>query len=375
MTHRFIVWTLIFWQLIVIATTLISVRYLPLRDKFFGGMELAGVLDPNPFLRNPVLYSRANFDGISYINIARGTRIGVSQQAYFPLYTILISIFGPVFKNHNFAGVFISLVSFVIGIFIFKKLISLDYSEAVSRWVYLSLLFFPTSFYFGSIYTEGLFFLLAVLTFYFARTGRWWLAGLVGALASYTRITGIILFPALLIESLYHSQFKKSLPILLIPLGLTLFMWQSFRSAGDPLAFLHVQSIFAQGRSDNLILIPQVFWRYLKIFLSFNSADPLFYTILLEFLTSVVFFLLSLFSFFRLRLSYSIYNILCFILPTLTGTFTSMPRYVLECFPAFLLIGLLLSKTRPVYRYVYLSVSILLGIFYLSLFVRGFWVS
>jgi Gpi18-like mannosyltransferase len=384
MTNRFLILSVLIWQLIIITCTIISVRYLPLRDKFFGGLELASPSDPNPFLRNPALYSRANFDGIHYINIARGTSVGVSQSAFFPLYTKLIAVLGPLFKNHNLAGVVISLMSFVIGSFMFKKLLALDYAPVYSRWIYLALLFFPTSFYFGFVYTEGLYFLLSISTFYFARTRHWWLAGLTGALASYTRITGVILFPALIIElfSQSHysfkqvkSQLKNLIPVFLILLGLMLFMWQLNQSVHDPLAFLHVQSTFAQGRSDKLIILPQVFWRYLKIVVTFNRSDPLFYTILFELFTSIVFLVLSIISFARHRLSYSFFNFTCFILPTLTGTFTSMPRYVLTCFPAFFIIGHFLSKSKPFYRYTYFGFSFLLGLIFLSLFVRGFWVS
>jgi len=375
MTNRFLISTIVVWQLLTVVCTVLSVRYLPIRDKFFGGMELAGQLDPNPFLRNPILYSRANFDGIHYINIARGSSVGVSQQAFFPLYIDLIKLIGPAFKNHNIAGVIISLGSFVAGGFFLKKLLALDYSLYTSRWVYIALLAFPVSFYFSFVYTEGLFFFLSIASFYFARTGRWWFAGIMGALASYTRITGILLFPALIIELISQHQIKKIIPVLLIPLGLVLFMSQLAKTTGDPLAFLHVQSTFAQGRSDTLVLLPQVFWRYLKIFATFNRSDPLFYTIILEFATSVIFFILSIFVFFKHRLSYAFFNFACFILPTLTGSFTSMPRYVLAGFPAFIIIGQWLSGIKPIYKYTYLFISLVLNLLYLSLFVRGYWVS
>jgi Gpi18-like mannosyltransferase len=380
----FVIIAITIWQALIVICTITSVRYLPVRDKFFGGMETANPRNPNPFLKNPVLYSRANYDGIHYINIASKGSIGVGQQAFFPLYIKLLTLLKPVFRNLTVTGVAISLISFIIGSFIFIKLLLLDYSSSVSKWIYISLLIFPTSFYFSFVYTEGLFFLLSVSAFYFARTRRWWLAGLTGALAAYTRVTGIILFPALLIELFNQSGYSLSrmkkdlkplLPLFLIPLGLFLFMWQLNQSIHDPLAFIHVQSSFSQGRSANLILLPQVYWRYFKIFATFNRSDPLFYTILLEFFTTSLFLVLGVISFIKHRLSYSFFNFTCFILPTLTGTFTSMPRYVLAGFPAFILIGVHLAKIRPVYRYTYLSLSLLLGFVFLSLFVRGFWVS
>ncbi len=377
MKLRFLISALLIWQVIISAGTWLSVRNLPLRDKFFGGMELAGPLDPNPFLRNPILYARANFDGVHYVNLAKGSSFGLSQEVFFPFYIKLLSLLGPVFKNYNSAGVFISLASFAAGSYILLRLLQLDFSWPVVKWTYLALLLFPTAFYFSFVYTEGLFFFLSVACFYFARTGRWWLAGLVGALACYTRITGILLFPALLIEyfSAPARKFSSLLAVCLVPVGLAVFMLQLSHTFHDPLAFIHAQSDFFQGRTDHLVLLPQVFWRYLKIFLSFNPSDPLLFTLLLEFFTALVFLVLNLLSLFRLRFSYIFFSFAAFLLPPLTGSFTSLPRYVLAGFPVFILLGSSLSRARTVNRVIYISLSLFLGLFFLSLFVRGYWVS
>src|SRR4029453_7098796 len=56
---------------------------------------------------------------------------------------------------------------------------------------------FPFAFFFGVAYSEATFLLFAVLAFYGFRTRRWVLGGLCGALATATRVPGIMMLPAL----------------------------------------------------------------------------------------------------------------------------------------------------------------------------------
>jgi Gpi18-like mannosyltransferase len=371
------------WQLLIVFITLISSGLLPLRSTFLGGQEDATLENPHPYISNPVLYSRANFDGIHYINIASKRSYGVGQQAFFPLYPRLIDSLSAIFSRFTVTGVVISSVSFLVGLYVFSKLIRLDYSAEIAHWTIVALLVFPVSYFFTSVYTEGLFFLLAVSSFYFARTGRWWLAGIIGAVASYTRLIGVFLLPAFLIEILIQNSFRFNLrkmlpqiiPVLLIPLGLLVYMNYLHQTTGDALAFIHAQKFFGQGRSEKIIMLYQVFWRYIKMAFTVNRSDPLYLTIMFEFATAIVFSVASVYSLLKQRLSYSLFSIASFILPTLTGTFTSLPRYVLICFPIFILAGQLISRFSFPKKFAYSLVNLLLTVLFLALFVRGYWVA
>ncbi len=157
-------------------------------------------------------------------------------------------------------------------------------------------------------------------------------------------------------------------------MGLLVYMNYLNNTTGDPLAFFHVQVNFAQGRSEKLVMLYQVFWRYLKMLFTVNRADPLYLTIILEFMTGTAFLVTTVYSFIKHRLSYAVFNFLAYLTPTLTGSFTSLPRYVLLCFPSFLLIGELLSRS-PLARKIILGSFALAFIIFLSLFARGYWVS
>ncbi|KKU62570.1 MAG: hypothetical protein UX87_C0046G0004 [Candidatus Amesbacteria bacterium GW2011_GWA1_47_16] len=374
---------LLIWQAAIILITVFSIPFLPLRPTFVGGQDQASVANPKPYLRNPLLFSRANFDGIHYVEIARrGYDFG--QQGFFPLYPRILHLVSRVIHPPALAGSIVSLISFSVGLVFFYKLLKKDFSEKTSQLAILVLLFFPTSFFFSFVYTEGLFFLLVIASFYYARSGKWLPAIILGAVAAYTRFVGVFLFPAFVVEMWQQTPrelrtarrfISKSLPLLLIPLGLALFMQFLHRTTGDPFAFFHIQKTFAQGRSDKIILLYQVYWRYIKMVFTVNRADPLYLTICLEFLTGVLFLFTSIYSIYRHRLSYAVFNFTAFLTPTFTGTFTSLPRYVLVCFSSIIAIAEILSRLSVPKKTIYFTASAVLFVLYLALFVRGYWVS
>jgi hypothetical protein len=67
-------------------------------------------------------------------------------------------------------------------------------------------------------------------------------------------------------------------------------------------------------------------------------------------------------------------NLLFFIIPTFSGSFVSMPRYILLCLSCFITLGRYLNNHKVI-RVLYVIISIYLQIIYTSLFARGFWVS
>ncbi len=369
---KFVIKSFLAWQVSIIVVTGISGRFLTLRESYLGGGTQA-------YVSNPLLYSRGNFDGIHYVSIAKNG-YGYAQQAFFPLYPKLISVISAYVPDSYLVGVLISTLSFFLGSIVLIRLLNLDYSLDKSKLVFGLILLFPVSYYFGSVYTEGLFFLLVVCSFYAARHDNWLMAGLLGGVASFTRLAGVFLVPALLVvlyicqKHQFRSSLKKLLCLLLVPLGLLLFVNYLDKTTGDPFAFFHAQKLFGQDRSEKIVLIYQVIWRYVKMVFTVNKSDPLYFTIILEFLIGVVFLISSVVGLFKYRISYSLFSFLTFITPTLTGSFNSIPRYCLVLFPSFLLFADFLSVRPGMRKTVYL-LSIALGVVSIALFSRGYWIS
>ena len=368
---KFVSLVFVIWQAALVLIIFLGSKYFPTSWAYLY-TEKDVVLSP------AWLWSRANFDGMHYIGIARGG-YGLYQQAFFPLYSKIVNLMAHLFGGRTLlAGWVVNLVCLYLGLFFFYKLLKLDFSERISKRVLVYLLLFPTAFFFSMIYTEALFFLLIIGSFYFARTKRWWLAGIFGGLASATRLVGIFLFPALLFEWWQQKKIKNFstfIPLLLIPIGLLSYMRFLSVNYGDSLMFIHVQSFFGAGRTaDRIILLYQVFWRYFKMLVSVNKESLTYFVVILESLSAVVFLFLGLFVFLRRWYSYLIFMVLAYIAPTLSGTFSSMPRYVLVLFPGFILLSLWAEKYRWL-RILYPILAIPLFILCLLLFTRGFWVA
>lgn len=365
----------ILWQLIIVLMTLLAPSFFQLRDGYLGG-------GTNQYLINPLLYSRGNFDGFHYTSIGSQGYLH-TQYAFFPLYPSIINSLTPIFKNIFLSGTLVSLVSCFVGLVLFIKLLNLDYPHKHVSWIVLTFLLFPTSFFLTFVYTEGLFLLLLMLSFYAARKQWWLVAGIAAALASYTKFMGIFIFPALLVELWIQATSEKwsvnqrivsLLCVLLAPLGLIKYMLFLKQTTGDALTFYHTLPAFGAFRSEKIILLHQVFWRYGKMLLTINLRDTFYLTLILESITGVIFLITSIYSFAKLRLSYALFNFLAYIVPSLTGSFVSLPRYVLMCFSSFIILGQFLSD-HPKTRKIYVLLSLGTYTIYLAMFVRGHWVA
>ncbi len=152
-------------------------------------------------------------------------------------------------------------------------------------------------------------------------------------------------------------------------------MYYLYREFSDPLYFFHVQSEFGGGiRQETVILYPQVVWRYIKILLTARPFDLKYFSYVQEFVTGTIGLILLLYSVTKTRLSYIIFSLLAFLLPTLTGTFSSMPRYILVCFPIFILLSIWSEKSK-IFRYTWFTISGILLLLNTVLFIQGYWVA
>lgn len=361
------------WRLLLFGVLFLAVRFLPLQRNFLGG-------GMSNYLTHPYLFAWANFDGEHYLSIATyGYK--TLQQAFFPVYPALIRILvTPLslnFATLTSAGFLISNLALIGSLILLWKIILLDFPRKIALFTILLLLVFPTSFYLGSVYNESLYLFLSLATFYTARKGKWFLGGILGAIASATRVFGILLLPALLIEA-WQSKvpLKKSFWMFLIPLGFMAYMYYQWRYFADPLAFYHLQPLVGEQHQQGVVLLPQVFYRYLKILLNINLTNMATLGILLEVVTGILFTALPIYGYFKkMRLSYIFYAFVGFLLPTIQGSFSSVPRYVLALFPSFIALSLLISKYPTFKKIIIIGFFLVWMLIEASLFVRGYWVA
>lgn len=380
----FIIYFFAVWRILLFLAAYIGSLILPFNPRFpYSDIYLLPSGLPS------WIWSFANFDGVHYLTIALQGYSFQFTQVFFPLFPLLLGILERGFKflpPLSVSLIFSNLL-FLPALIIFNKLLSLDYKKPEIKWILIFLFLFPASFFFGSLYTEGLFLLLSLSSLYFARKKRWIIASIFAGLASATRFVGIFLLPALLWERyMSNDQSPKSKdkfkiinfltsPVLYIaPLGLITYMVYLQVNFGDFLYFWHAQPVFGAAREGSaIILLPQVLWRYFKILTTVPVSLLSFWIPLTELIATVSgIFLLIRSHRQKIRTSYLLYAWPAFILPTLTGTLSSMPRYVLIIFPIFISLGLIKSK---LFKSLLLITFLLLLILFTILFTRGLWVA
>lgn len=366
------------WRLFLVVVSLLAVYFLPLayQDKFLGGVK--------NYFSAPWIYGWANFDGEHYLSIAMFGYKSL-EQAFFPVYPKLIAlintpltfILGSSLLSSVVVGLVISNVAFVITLILLFKLICLDFKKEIAVSTIIVILLFPTSFYFGALYSESLFLLFAVTSFFCSRKEKWLLAGIFGCLAAGTRVFGILLLPALLIEAWQQkAKIHAYLWLLLIVLGLGAYMFYQQITVGDALAFYNLQKIVGEQHQSGIVLIPQVFYRYIKMFFNINIFNPFSFAVILELLSGIIFFVLPFLGLIKkIRLSYLFFAFFGFLLPTVQGSFSSSPRYVIVLFPSFLVLALILKDLPKWLRVVYYSISIIFLCLATAMFLRGYWIA
>lgn len=358
------------WRLVTIIVALLATQVLPLKDCC---QEFGETLNLTYFTN-----IWANFAGNDFLALAKhdyGPPLGMGTYVFFPLFPWLIRLVTTIIPNYLVSGLIIVHLCLILALYFLYQLVKLDFKENIARLTLILLMIFPTAFFFGSVYTESFFLLLVVLTFYLSRKKLFLLACLTALLASATRLTGIFLWPALIWEIWRNHDRKTFIWLILPPLGLITYMKYLLTNTGDALYFLKVSPDFGPNLIVSKLILPhQVLFRYAKMIVFSSHTDINFIVILLELFVGIIFFILTVITFKKLRLSYAIFMSLSLLVPTLTGTFVSLPRSALSLFPGFILLAIWFSKQNQLMKRFYVAINIVLAIVVIALFTRGYFI-
>lgn len=286
-----------------------------------------------------------------------------SNTAFFPLYPALMwagsKLLGKRDVTILLVGIVISNVSLLVALVYLNALVRIDFDKEVAGRTVLYVLVFPTTVFFSAVYSESLFFAAIVIAFYYARRGRWWGAGLAGAVATLTRPPGFLTFAALALEYLYQRNFRwreirsDIAALALIPLALTLHFGYLYWRFGNFLLFLDSQK--AWGRLGGTPVTGS--------FPRFAACD-----VFVAVLTVV-----SIAVAWRwLRPSYRLYATLAFLVPLAEGTLYSMARFCATIFPLYVVLAM--AGTKPAFDRYWLTVSSGLAVLFMALFSQWHYV-
>ncbi len=343
-------------------------------------------------------YAWWRWDAVHFINIAsRGYDPGLT--VFFPLWPLFISGLSHLLESvgwgntaYYVAGIILANLCFYFALVLLYCLTEKQFSPRAARTTLLFLTFSPYALFFFAGYTESLFLLLSLATFFFLYhkgSWGWWLAGFCAALATITRETGCILivpFLVLLVQRFWpvrtelyihwRSLLHALLPLFLIPLGILIYMFYLNKTWGNPLLF---SSEELTHWHRHLILpglgLLSLLWSLLTSFsLSintwFNSTDISF---------SLLPMIVLIIGWKHLPLHYSFFALamIVFSISTIVvyspKPLMSYPRYMLVIFPIFMLFPLWSKK--PLVMRIILGVFFILFTYNIVQFVTNRWVA
>ena len=319
-----------------------------------------------------------NWDAPHYLDIARDGYVdeGVAERwiVFLPLYPWLVRLFALAARDELLAAFFVSSLASVAAALLLYRLAALDDTERVARASVFFMLAFPTAYFLHIGYTESLFLALALGAFLAARRRVWWAAGVLGALASLTRLNGLLLVPALAFEALAEyresgRRFRREwLWVGFAALGFVCYLGINLKVQGHPFAFMEMQERHWQKT---------LAWPWAGVVSTLGNTlrrqpseaqmvgwQELFFLALGLGCTA--------WCWLRWRTSYAVWMSLNWLLFASTKFLLSVPRYTLVMFPVYVIFARA-AAARPAWGWVITVWSLLFMALFITRFVQGFW--
>lgn len=313
------------------------------------------------------LKSLANWDGGHYLGIANGYDQAF-QYAFFPLYPLLINLVSHLTGSFLTAGILISFICSFFAVNLFYQLIKMEFGKEYAKKGFLALLFFPMSFYFLTVYSEGLFFFLTVATFVFVRKRQLLLATICASLASATRLAGLAVVLGLFVNLYFTGSLnRRNWFVIFAPLGLVLYSFYLYQHTGDPFYFIWAES---HWQRDLTIPGSAVLNSFKEIIIPGFIAKN--FSAFLDFVFAIFGIGLVLKVWRKLSVDYAIFSAISLILPLFSPTLLAVPRYLLTIFPIFIALSFYKNQ-YALFAYQIFSSLLLAG--FAILFITGNWVS
>ena len=166
------------------------------------GAAFAGLLDAGDGASD--WYQRwYQWDAVHYVGIARagyeGEPTGVPNEAFLPGLPLLMRAGAALGVTEVAVGVAVSLVASAVAAVALAR-VAERLVPGTGGWTVLVWLLAPTSVFLAAPYTEALFLALALPAWLAAQDRRWWLAGLLVALAATVRVSALFLLVAVLVQ-------------------------------------------------------------------------------------------------------------------------------------------------------------------------------
>ncbi|MGB9373575.1 MAG: mannosyltransferase family protein [Jiangellales bacterium] len=316
-----------------------------------------------------------HWDVVHYVGIARagyvGEPTGVPNEAFLPGLPLLMRAGAAMGVSEVVAGLVVSALAGAVAAVALARLAERHLPDS-GRWAVAAWLLAPTAVFLAAPYSEALFLALALPAWLAAQNRRWWLAGLLTAMAVTVRVSALFLLVALVVKWLTERPRRwRDVAWLGLPaLPVAAIVVAQHAATGSWTAWWDAQSSPEWSRTAR----PP--WETVA-----NTWDAAFagsveamyvWPFRLE-LVAVAVGVLTVVWCLRQRLwaeaTFVALNVVAF---TLAYWYLSVPRAALLWWPAFLAVAALI-KDRPVVRVVWLVGSGVVAAVWAARFFGGEW--
>ncbi len=292
----------------------------------------------------PVIGSLTAWDGTYYIGIAQdGYHADPDygpDYAFYPGYPALVRATTLLTQGDTSLASVVAGNAAFFGALLVVYALSVRYlqpAQAVLSLWFLSLA--PGAVAFAMSYSDALFLLLAASTFLAMEWRHPWLAGILLALTTLTRVPGILLGLPLLLMIIERSGPRPSrtwLPLLIAPIALAGLFAYFWWLTGDPLASVSAQSFWSASEAVEPTGSPNGELLFETDHGNENLALGLAPSWIVALWLGTLAFYVFLFVFFRhdrIRPAYTLVSILAVATVFLSGTLMSTPRFLAVAWP------------------------------------------
>lgn len=323
---------------------------------------IANGYDGGIFERMQTLWLRS--DSPSYLGIAKNWYVTEGDPrfhiVFFSFYPMVLKVFQLVVGDYFAAAMLTSFTCSIGAAIVLYELAAIDMSRRDALRAVRYMFILPAAFFFTSPMTESLFLLLTVSCMLLIRKKKYLWAGLIGALAAFTRSIGIMMIVPMGIEAIrdvirvYREGSGKKLKsiaarlggLLIIPLGLGAYVLINYLVTGNPLQFMEYQWDHWHQRMGlffNTVSYETSYFLRALNDMELKTAWGLWFPGLVYIFGTLAVMIAAA---RRMRSSYTGYFIAYFIMAVGPTWLLSAPRYLTAAFPVAIALSALTGGKR-----------------------------
>jgi hypothetical protein len=317
-----------------------------------------------PETNPPTFWSRFTFqDAAFYLTISQDWYENSGRsQAFYPLLPCLIHLAR--FDQPELrilCALAISNAFSIIGLLLTYRIAQRRCGDEVAYRGLVLLLAAPGAVFFNLIYTESLFLLLITSTFYFLQRNQIRNASLLALFLPLTKAIGVLVFVPALVHHLRnfagsverenwgwfghgrnpHQQRGSLVPVLAILVGFGIYLFLMWCHTGHALAGFEAQRLFPAQPSIARVFDAPALWRAFTNVQSWHGMldsclDRLFFIAMVCTLPALS----------RLDWAWFSYCLVAGCVPAFSSGFMSYTRYIMVCFPVFIVWAATFSGQR-----------------------------